>query len=603
MLNKTTPGVYIEEIVSANKFIAQTSTSIAGMLGMTVRGPVNQPTLVTSQAEFAQHFGGLLEPQRYDQGRDALPYAVEGFFANGGMHLYVVRVLGEGAAEAVFDIVMQDDLPGTFSGQSTVDITPILRVHARYPGDWGNNLKVALKLDHFVSTQVAATAEASDAAAILASTTGLLPGTLLRIEDPWKRSKGIIREVAAIEPSLNKVWFTQSHGQTLTLGMTVIDQGFTLRFEQIENGITINSEKFENLSLNKQHSRYAPSIVGCWSGVSMEPSLAGQSDLIRLEHLGDEEKLFFSMNTECGGFLSGGSDDLIGVTDDVYCGKASAEPAQRTGIFTLENEPAVSLVAVPGQTSIRVQKALIAHCEYMRYRFAVLDTPIGASVTAALAHRQHFDSTHCAIYYPSLVRTDSFDAINGQRVISPAGHILGIYARTDTTHGVHKAPANELVHGILAFDSRLDNSAQNTLNPHNINCLRDFRAQNRGLRVYGARVATSDPELKYINVRRLLLMIEQSLEIGLNWVKLEANEQPLWVRIKQSVTNFLTTLWRSGALQGQKVEEAFFVNIGYNQTMTQDDIAHGRLIVEIGIAPIRPAEFVVLRVSQKTQKA
>lgn len=600
MPKKTTPGVYIEEVVSANKPIARASTSIAGMVGMTVRGPVNQPTLVTSQAEFAQLFGGLLEPQRYDQGRDALPYAVEGFFANGGMHLYVVRVLGKGAAEAAFDVVMQGDLPGTFSGQNTVEVPPILRVHARYPGDWGNSLKVALTFEYSVSTQVAATAGASETAVTLASAAGLLPGTLIKIEDPLKQNKSIIREVATIEPSLNKVWFTQPHGQTLTLGMTVVGQTFTLRVEHIENGITIKSEIFENLSLNKQHPRYAPSIVGCWNAVSEEPSFDGQSELIRLENLNDGGNSFFLMGTEYGGFLSGGNDDLTGVTGDVYCGKASAEPAQRTGIFALENEPTVSLVAVPGQASIRVQTALIAHCEYMRYRFAVLDTPIGASVTAALAHRQHFDSTHCAIYYPSLVRADSFDAMNGQRVISPAGHILGIYARTDTTRGVHKAPANEELRGILAFDSTLDNSAQNTLNPHDINCLRDFRAQNRGLRVFGARVATSDPELKYINVRRLLLMIEQSLNIGLNWVKLEANEQPLWIRVKQSVTSFLTTLWRSGALQGQKIEEAFFVNIGYNQTMTQGDIAHGRLIVEIGIAPIKPAEFVVLRVIKRT---
>lgn len=603
MPKKTTPGVYIEEVVSANKSIARASTSIAGMVGMTVRGPVNQPTLMTNQAEFAQLFGGFLEPQRYDRERDALPYAVEGFFANGGMHLYVVRVLGKGAAEAAFDVVMQGDLPDIFSRQNAVERPPVLRVHARYPGDWGNSLKVALTFEYSVSTQVAATAGASETAVTLASAADLLPGILIKIEDPLKQNKGILREVAAIDPAQNKVWFTQSHGQTLTLGMTVVRHAFTLSVEHIESGTTIRSEIFENLSLNKQHPRYAPSIVGCWNAVSEEPSFAGQSDLIRLEHLSDEEKPFFPMSTECGGFLSGGNDDLTGVTDEVYCGNASAEPAQRTGIFALENEPTVSLVASPGQASIRVQKALIAHCEYMRYRFAVLDTPIGASVTAALAHRQHFDSTHCAIYYPSLVRVDSFDAMNGQRVISPAGHILGIYARTDTTRGVHKAPANEELRGILAFDSTLDNSAQNTLNPHDINCLRDFRAQNRGLRVFGARVATSDPEFKYINVRRLILMIEQSLDIGLRWVVFEPNGQLLWGTVKRLVTDYLTGIWRSGALAGQKVEEAFFVSIGYNQTMTQDDIAHGRLIVEIGIAPIKPAEFVVLRVNKKTHEA
>ena len=233
----------------------------------------------------------------------------------------------------------------------------------------------------------------------------------------------------------------------------------------------------------------------------------------------------------------------------------------------------------------------------------MLDTPIGADLQAARAHRQNFDSTRCAIYYPSLERADSFGAPGDRRVISPSGHVLGIYARTDTARGVHKAPANEVVRGVLAFDTKLDKGVQDILNPINLNCCRDFRSENRGLRVYGARVATSDPEFKYINVRRLLLMIEQSLDIGLQWAVFEPNDRPLWDTVKQSVTGFLTTVWRSGALEGQKAEEAFFVNIGYNITMTQDDIDNGRMIVEIGVAPVKPAEFVIVKISQKTREA
>lgn len=127
----------------------------------------------------------------------------------------------------------------------------------------------------------------------------------------------------------------------------------------------------------------------------------------------------------------------------------------------------------------------------MRYRFAVLDTPIGADLSVARAHRQNFDSTRCAIYYPSLVRADGFGVSGSSRIISPSGHIMGIYARTDTTRGVIKAPVNEEVRGVLAFDRVLDNIAQSILNPLSLNCFRDFRSQNRGLLVYGARVVTS----------------------------------------------------------------------------------------------------------------
>ena len=258
---------------------------------------------------------------------------------------------------------------------------------------------------------------------------------------------------------------------------------------------------------------------------------------------------------------------------------------------------------MPGQTSVTVQDALVAHCERMRYRFAVLDTPLGARLADARAHRQNFDTTRAAVYYPGLVIADRFAPPGELRTITPSGHMIGIMARTDTTRGVHKAPANEVVRGILQFETKLGKGEQDILNPLHVNCFRDFREENRGLRIYGARVATSDPEFKYINVRRLLLFIEQSLDTGLQWAVFEPNDQPLWDTVKQSVSNFLTTVWRSGALAGLKQEEAFFVNIGYNITMTQDDIDNGRMIVEIGVAPVKPAEFVIVRISQKTREA
>jgi hypothetical protein len=159
------------------------------------------------------------------------------------------------------------------------------------------------------------------------------------------------------------------------------------------------------------------------------------------------------------------------------------------------------------------------------------------------------------------------------------------------------------VRSILSFETALTKGEQDIANPINLNCFRDFRTENRGLRVYGGRVATSDPEWRYINVRRLLLFIEQSLDTGLQWAVFEPNDTPLWDTVKQSVTNFLNTVWRSGALEGTKQEEAFFVRIGYDITMTQDDIDNGRMIVEIGVAPVKPAEFVIVRISQKTREA
>jgi phage tail sheath protein FI len=183
--------------------------------------------------------------------------------------------------------------------------------------------------------------------------------------------------------------------------------------------------------------------------------------------------------------------------------------------------------------------------------------------------------------------------------------MIGVFARTDVDRGVHKAPANEVVRGgIVELRRALNKSEHDILNPFptNINVIRDFRHESRGIRVYGARVITSDPDWKYVNVRRRLIFIEKSIDIGLQWVVFEPNAEPLWARVKRSVSNFLVTVWRNGALEGLSRDEAFFVKCD-RTTMTQADIDNGRLIVEIGVAPVKPAEFVIVRIGLFTAHA
>jgi phage tail sheath protein FI len=245
----------------------------------------------------------------------------------------------------------------------------------------------------------------------------------------------------------------------------------------------------------------------------------------------------------------------------------------------------------------------------MRYRFAVLDTlpePTD-TISDAQGQRQQFDSKYAALYYPWLTIPDPFPANLADihdYPIPPSGHLLGVYARTDTDRGVHKAPANEIVRGITGLRRKVNKEEQDILNPYpvNINVIRDFRDNNRGIRVYGGRVITSDPDWKYVNVRRLMIFIEASLERGLQWVVFEPNADPLWARVRRVVSNFLTTVWRNGALEGAKVEEAFFVKCD-RTTMTQSDIDNGRLIVVVGVAPVKPAEFVIVRIGLWTAHA
>jgi phage tail sheath protein FI len=273
-------------------------------------------------------------------------------------------------------------------------------------------------------------------------------------------------------------------------------------------------------------------------------------------------------------------------------------PGKRTGIQSfLENEQ-VSIMAIPGIVDPNVQLALIAHCENQKSRFAVLDIPISEQkVGDVLKFRDMFDSDYAAMYHPWLQVFDPLDKRN--IFMPPSGAMAGIYARSDTERGVFKAPANEVVRGAVGLSSLYGKGEQDILNPKGVNLIRTFTGQ--GIRVWGARTASSNSLWKYVNVRRLFIFLEESIKANTNWVVFEPNDEQLWTRVKRTIEVFLTGVWRSGALAGSTQGEAFFVDIG-RTTMSEDDIANGRLICVIGVAPVKPAEFVIFRIAQKTSE-
>jgi len=298
--------------------------------------------------------------------------------------------------------------------------------------------------------------------------------------------------------------------------------------------------------------------------------------------------------------LSGGTDV---VPNDLAVVGVDNGPNRKTGLLALEDVDEVAILAAPGLTSQVVQNALINQCERLMDRFAVLDPVRGAAGTPATlpqieAQRELYDSKYGALYYPRVVIADPLGP-GPTRVVPPSGHVVGVYARVDNTRGVHKAPANEVIRGILDVETVVSKGAQEILNPYprNINVIRNLRSMGRGLRIYGARCTTSETEWVYINVRRLFIYIEESLNEGTQWAVFEPNDERLWARVRESVTLFLTRVWADGALMGSVPEEAFFVRVD-RTTMTEDDILNGRLVMEIGIAPVRPAEFVVIRIGQ-----
>jgi uncharacterized protein len=284
-----------------------------------------------------------------------------------------------------------------------------------------------------------------------------------------------------------------------------------------------------------------------------------------------------------GFFLNGGQRCYVcNVTNSDYA----------AALALLEKVKEVSIVYAPNaQATPGLTSALINHCERLRYRFAILDSIKGQDPSNVT---KPADSSFAALYYPWIyVREADTGPL---RLVPPGGHVAGIYAHTDIERGVNKAPANQLVKGAVDLELTIESHQQDSLNLQGINCIRNI--SGKGILVWGARTLSSDAKKKYVSVCRLLIYLDQSIKEGTAWAVFEPNNETTWVKIKASVECFLTQTWKNGILVGVKPQDAYFVNCDRNITMTQNDIDNGRLIILVGVAPIKPAEFLILRISQ-----
>ncbi|MCA1228012.1 phage tail sheath family protein [Saccharopolyspora sp. 6M] len=282
--------------------------------------------------------------------------------------------------------------------------------------------------------------------------------------------------------------------------------------------------------------------------------------------------------------------------------------AARTGFGGLETIDEITIVAVPDLMSAHqrglidaegvktVQLAAISHCEQLGDRVALLDAPPGLNAQQVRTWRMDetgYDSNYAALYYPWI---KVFDPSSGRnKMVPPSGHIAGVWARNDTERGVHKAPANEVIRGAVDLETTLSKGEQDLLNPVGVNCVRAFAG--RGIRIWGARTLSSDPAWRYLNVRRLFNYLEESILLGTQWVVFEPNDDRLWSSIRRNIGAFLTQTWRDGALFGRTPAEAFYVKCD-RENNPQESIDLGQVVCEIGVAPVKPAEFVIFRLSQ-----
>ncbi len=350
-------------------------------------------------------------------------------------------------------------------------------------------------------------------------------------------------------------------------------------------------ETYDNVTLRKGPNNVATRVKA-------------ESKLISVEEVrgGGTMELHKGARVSLGG--GAGLPASVQVSPADYVGDSS----DRTGFGGLEAIDEVTMLCVPDLTAAlergmidmegfkAVQLAMIAHCELMADRVAILDPPPSLNAQQIKDWRVNdagYDSKYATLYWP---RLKVMDPTRGKAIfIPPSGHMAGVWARNDDTRGVHKAPANEVVRGAISLELNITKGEHDQLNPIAVNCVRSFPGQ--GIRVWGARTLSSDPEWRYLNVRRLFNFVEESILSGTNWVVFEPNDQKLWDSVRRTVTMFLRRVWRDGALFGRTPAEAFFVKCDEENNPPENRDA-GILTVEIGIAPVKPAEFVVFRISQ-----
>ncbi|WXR60678.1 phage tail sheath family protein [Peptostreptococcaceae bacterium AGR-M142] len=569
MAEYLSPGVYVEEFESGGRPLAGVSTSTAGFIGLAQRGPIEGlPELVTSFADFQRMYGGYLSDKAFKEFR-YLSYAVEHFFINGGSRCYIMRV-------APSD-----------SKASLNDDNAVLKFEAKNPGGWGDRIGIILTPS---SKAKAAVLEITgDAKYLLKNPAGFNEGDIVGFVTEEKAEYKKIVSVQGREVTLDSA----IEGEIVDTNLLATKFLETCEFDlQVAYGDEV--EFYDGVSLNPIAANYIEKVVEKSNLVTItHKPVEGEEEIkppYELISGGTEDKLKVELK-------DGFDGSLANLSPGEYMGVDNG-PGKRTGICSFIDNDEVSIMAVPGVTLPEVQLALVAHCENTKSRFAILDIPRDLKKTNdVMTHRNMFDSDYAAMYHPWLKVYDPLDKRNNY--VPPSGSIAGIYARTDNERGVHKAPANEVIRACLGLDCQYNRGEQDILNPKGVNLIRNFTGQ--GIRVWGARTCSSNTLWKYINVRRLFIFIEESVKRGTDWVVFEPNDPNLWARVQRTIETFLTRVWRDGALMGNSEGEAFFVKVD-RTTMTQDDIDNGRLICTVGISPVKPAEFVIFRFTQKTSE-
>lgn len=609
------PGVYVEETSFRAKSIEGVATSTAGFVGQARFGPTQGlPVLVTGFEEFQRFFG---------DGNDLLftgvpttnhlAHAVRLFFENGGKRVYVARAFRPAAGGSVDDSrsvspavsVLGSDrfLRARFPGRAGNVVVQVQAIRSGnlLTGPAGNRSVMGVRLGDVVEAITAASAK--NRLVAKAGADAVEAANIYSVSFDAAGRPVLTNAAGTLDQNAASLHFVQKITVDLSIGPN-LDGSTGGRVEAIQR-VSTHPDSDQFLGRILRHEDPAAGIeppADRSQRLFFDAAAAGLPSL-PAQRTSFARDLLTGLVAAAPLTLSGGSDGIL-ADSAAFTGGGNGHYA--SGLAALAEIEDIAIVAGPGAAALAtpddcqaVRDALISHCETLRYRFAILAGPRDADQALIREVRGQHDSKYAALYYPWLVA----GAPGGARETvqySPEGAMAGIYARSDIERGVHKAPANETVRGILRFSRNVNKGEQDVLNPEGINCLRFF--EGRGYRVWGARTISSDPEWTYINVRRLFIYLEHSIDRGTQWAVFEPNNEELWLKIRLTIEGFLYDVWRSGALLGARPEDAYFVRCD-RTTMSQSDLDNGRLICLIGVAPTKPAEFVIFRIGQWTADA
>ncbi|MFT3815307.1 MAG: phage tail sheath subtilisin-like domain-containing protein [Acidovorax sp.] len=616
------PGVYIEELPSGVRTLTGVATSITAFVGYTRKGIPDKAVPITSFSDFERGYGGL--------DRDSpVSYGVRQFFANGGAQAIIVRVAtGYGSAAWT----LNDD-----AAAAVLDVT------AASPGAWGNDLRITVSRAGALNPDGQFNIVVSQ---VQADGVTLAPLETHRNLDMNSASpryvESVVNNASALITARRKGGLTFSQaGFAVSTAITFPLTATDLVIAGVADGITPfrltlagpAPTDMAGLVTDVDAAIGTAGLAAVLKASESQADGSAGTDCLKLASLATGESSSVVITGGALGGLSGsihlgranGGREFTGNAQHRPADTANMEPptkgtdggraganeivgshSGKTGIYALQDVDLFNLLSIPETYDMTdtqaavVIPAAVDLCEQRR-AFYIVDAPSGKNLSNIASWANGVtQSRNAAVYFPAVRLVDPLDELR-PRAMAPSGTLAGVYARTDASRGVWKAPAgtDATLNGVLDLAAPLNDLENGQINPKGVNALRNFPAYGRvawGARTLKGSDAQAD-EYKYVPVRRLALFLEESLYRGTQWVVFEPNDEPLWAQVRLNIGAFLQGLFRQGAFQGRSPREAYFVKCD-GETTTQNDINLGVLNVVVGFAPLKPAEFVVIKIQQ-----